>query len=96
MGSRQGETDETIKNKGVALTFNPLTLDMNALPELRRNRRCSSGNTFNLGRKVIVFGGLSKDGEMLDLGNLEEGWKGLPSYKGFTKSNLTESASCTI
>jgi len=64
------------------------------LTDLRRNRKCGPGNTFVVGNKLIVLGGVTKDGEIYDLQGLKKETSGFHSYKGLTDSNLIDCASC--
>lgn len=94
LGQRKGELNEETKEKGVCLIFNPDKGDIHFLPDLIRNRKCGPGNTMVVGQKLIVFGGIKKDGEYLDLANPGHPWTGFLSYKGISQTVLTDCASC--
>lgn len=54
------------KGKGIACLFSP-DKQCSPLTDLRRNRKCGTGNTFLVGSKLIILGGVTKDGEIFDL-----------------------------
>lgn len=91
VGEWKGDTIE--KGKGIACLFNP-DKQCQPLTDLRRNWKCGSGNTFIVGSKLIVLGGVTKDGEIYDFHNENKETIGFHTYKGLTDSNLVDCASC--
>lgn len=81
------------KGKGIACLFSP-DKQCSPLTDLRRNRKCGTGNTFLVGSKLIILGGVTKDGEIFDLEGQTKETIGFHSYKGLTDSNLVDCASC--
>ena len=60
--------DESRQNLGLAMTFDPVKAQFSQLPDLHHTRLIGPGNLLMKNRHLIVFGGVSKDVEILDLG----------------------------
>lgn len=95
LGSWKGDLTEETKEKGSLCVFNPLNDSINHYQDIHTNgsRKYSSGNAFILGEKLIVFGGVKKDGEIIDLSEITKGWSPLFSYKSVSSSLLNDVAS---